>query len=173
MQSIEQSFQTGATFSSPHALTSDAEANELGIRFFGPVVIITDALAYSATEVFCAGAQDHGIATILGVHTTTGGGGGTIVSSGRKDSLLVQLLREEDSPFKALDSDVGMTVAWRRLNRVRKNEGLGIEDFGIRCDEGPHRLTRDDVLKNNVDLKAAAVEIIEEKLKAELKNTNS
>ena len=54
--------------------------NAVGQRYYGPVVLITNALSYSATEFFAAGFQDHDIGTILGTDESTGGGGANVVT---------------------------------------------------------------------------------------------
>ena len=56
--------------SGPLALPGTVQAkiryrNLVGQRYFGPVVLITDARCYSATDIFAAGFADHEIGPIL------------------------------------------------------------------------------------------------------------
>jgi C-terminal processing protease CtpA/Prc len=37
-----------------------------GQKYFGPVILIIDALCYSTTDMFAAGFQDHNIGEVLG-----------------------------------------------------------------------------------------------------------
>ena len=71
--SISESIETGAQYSAAIPLygeDSDEAVNETGQLYHGPVVLITDALCYSATDTFAAGFQDHQIGTVLARTTT-------------------------------------------------------------------------------------------------------
>ena len=72
IESIEQSTRTAATFSRGFPITAPDDANGRGQRYHGPVVLVTDALSYSATDMFAAGFQDHGIGPVIGVGGATG-----------------------------------------------------------------------------------------------------
>ena len=52
--SIGDSVLTGATYSAGFPMTSDERCNGIGQVYYGPVVLITDAL-HSATDIFAAG----------------------------------------------------------------------------------------------------------------------
>jgi hypothetical protein len=52
--------------------------NDIGQRYYGPVVIITDARCYSTTDIFVAGFQDHAIGKVLGADANTGAGGANV-----------------------------------------------------------------------------------------------
>lgn len=54
--------------------------NNIGQIFYGPVVLIIDALTYSAADMFAASFQDHKIGKIIGVDHRTGGGGSNVWS---------------------------------------------------------------------------------------------
>ena len=54
---------------------SDALCNGIGQVYYGPVVLITDALSYSATDIFAAGFQDNDVGKVLGTGGNTGAGG--------------------------------------------------------------------------------------------------
>src|SRR5215207_8506564 len=55
--SLSESVATGSTFSRGFSLTSIYEANNLGQQYHGPVILVTDAISYSATDLFAAGFQ--------------------------------------------------------------------------------------------------------------------
>jgi len=59
--SIEQSVETGAAFSQGFPLLPEDAYNDIGQKYQGPVVLVTDALCYSTTDIFAAGFQDHHI----------------------------------------------------------------------------------------------------------------
>lgn len=54
-ESIKMAVETGAIFSQGFPLTTEEECNSIGQIYTGPVVLITDALCYSATDIFAAG----------------------------------------------------------------------------------------------------------------------
>lgn len=72
LKSIEQSVETGAVFSQGVHITPEDACNNMGQRYYGPVILITDALCYSATDIFAAGFQDNGVGPILGTNWNTG-----------------------------------------------------------------------------------------------------
>ncbi len=73
--SIARAMETGATFSASFPISSEADyCNDLEQVYRGPVVLVTNALSYSAAEFFAAGFQDHRIGTILGVGQCDRGG---------------------------------------------------------------------------------------------------
>ena len=155
-ESLEQATETGATHSAAHPITPAAGANEIGQTYHGPVVLITDARCYSATDIFAAGFADHQIGSILGVDDSTGAGGANVWTHG----LLATLLRlpapaDAESPYRTLPNGANLRTAIRRTLRVGAAAGTPVEDFGIRPD-AIHRMTRNDVLSGNVDLLAAA-----------------
>ena len=82
LPSMEQAVETGATFSAAFPITPEDEANAIGQRYHGPVVLITDARCYSATDIFAAGFQDHMIGPIIGVDDNTGAGGANVWTPG-------------------------------------------------------------------------------------------
>lgn len=158
-KSMRQAVQTGAAFTQGFPITSTAKANEIGQRYFGPVVLITDALCYSTTDIFAAGFQDHEIGTIIGSDNATGAGGANVWSH---DLLLHLLQNNSHSPYKPLPSNADMRVSIRRTIRVGKSNGTVLEDFGVVPDI-LHPMSRDDLLNDNIDLLAMAAQIINEK----------
>jgi C-terminal processing protease CtpA/Prc len=159
IKSIQRSMQTGAPYSASFPYTDPAACNVKDAPHYpGPVIVITDGLTRSAAEVFAAGFQDHG-GKILGVHATTSGAG----SNARKHSAFAKYFRKaKRSPFKQLPGGADFLVAFRRYLRVGPESGNDIEDFGVRCDYR-HRMTRADLLNDNVDLIRRAVEILKDK----------
>ncbi len=145
--SIDQAVETGTDFSQGFPLSSLARCNDIGQKYQGPVVLITDALCYSTTDIFAAGFQDHRIGTILGVDPATGAGGANVWEY----ALISQLAADPVALPVQLPSDASFRFAVRRVTRVGGNAGLPLEDIGVRPDV-EHRLTRRDVLERNVDL---------------------
>ena len=143
--SVNESIESGAQYSSALPLYPEELLNSVGQRYHGPVVLVTDALCYSATDIFAAGFQDHEIGPVLGVDDNTGAGGANVWTHA--------MLREvwPDGPFKALPGRAAFRVSLRRSLRVGKRWGQPVEDFGVIPDE-VHRLTRADLLDGNVDL---------------------
>jgi hypothetical protein len=152
--SMNQAVETGSIYSSAFPLTPEEQANEIGQRYFGPVVLVTDARCYSATDIFAAGFQDHAIGPVLGVDDNTGAGGANVWPH-----HLLRTLRntppDQDSPYAALPKQADMRVSIRRTLRVGALAGTPVEDLGIRPDVR-HELTRRDVLEGNLDLLDAA-----------------
>ena len=153
-RSMEEAVETGSIYSSAFPITPEDGANSIGQRYFGPVVLITDARCYSATDIFSAGFQDHAIGPVLGVDDNTGAGGANVWTHG-----LLKALREVPadpaSPYVPLPKQADMRVSIRRTLRVGALAGTPVEDLGVRPDQR-HELTRRDVLEGNVDLLDAA-----------------
>lgn len=154
--SMEQALLTGSVYSAAVPITPAEFCNAIGQRYFGPVVLITDALCYSATDIFAAGFQDHGIGRILGTDGNTGAGGANVWTHDLL-SLLFRLPSPPDaqSPYRALPNGAEMRVSIRRTLRVGPNAGTPVEDLGVVPDR-VHHMTRKDLLEQNVDLIAAA-----------------
>jgi hypothetical protein len=154
--SLDTSTETGQAFSCAHTITPVDGANAVGQTYHGPVLLITDARVYSATDIFAAGWADHELGPILGVDDNTGAGGANVWTHG----LLTQLLKipapgDPESPYKALPNKANMRVSIRRTLRVGKLSGTPVEDLGVRPTD-QHKLTRADLLEGNVDLLARA-----------------
>ena len=146
-ESMRLATQTGATYSRGFPITPIDKANEIGQIYHGPVVLITDALCYSTTDIFAAGFQDQEIGLVLGVDNNTGAGGANVWDH----RLLRQLADGLESPFKELPSSVGMRVSIRRTLRVGKSYGMELEDLGVVPDV-LYNMTRKDLLEGNLDL---------------------
>jgi hypothetical protein len=154
--SLDLATETGAAYSAAKPITPEDGANAIGQTYYGPVVLVTDARVYSATDIFAAGFADHQIGRILGVDDNTGAGGANVWTHG----LLATLLNEPPppdptSPYEALPNGANLRVAIRRTLRVGELSGTPVEDLGVRPD-ATHKMTRDDLLAGNVDLLDAA-----------------
>jgi C-terminal processing protease CtpA/Prc len=125
----------------------------VGQLYHGPVVLITDALCYSATDIFTAGFQDHQIGPVLGVDDNTGAGGANVWE------LSDFLLAWPGCPFEPLPGGARLRVALRRSLRVGNRSGQPLEDLGVIPDQR-HRLTRRDLLAGNTDLMERAGELL-------------
>ena len=141
--SVAQAVETGAEYSQGLPLLPLEAYNDIGHKYQGPVVVITDALCYSTTDIFAAGFQDNMIGPILGIDENTGAGGANVWEY----PLIAQLLRRSDH----LPGKASLRFAVRRVTRIGKAAGLPLEDLGVVPDE-LHEFTRADVLERNVDL---------------------
>jgi hypothetical protein len=156
LPSIGESVLTGATYSAGFPLTLEPLCNGIGQVYYGPVVLITDALSYSATDIFAAGFQDNRIGYVLGTSGNTGAGGANFWSL---DDLLRAQKKDPKSPFKTLPKGAEMIVAMRRSIRVGVCAGSPLEEFGVGPDK-LHLMTRRDILEDNCDLMATAARLI-------------
>jgi hypothetical protein len=151
--SIAQALQTGAVFSAGFPISDPEACNAIGQKYFGPVVLITDALCYSTTDIFAAGFQDHGIGTVLGTDGNTGAGGANVWEHRYFVSDILP-----DSGYEELPNGAGMRISVRRTLRVGRHAGAPVEDLGV-TPQVRYFLTRNDVLNDNQDLirKAASL----------------
>jgi hypothetical protein len=156
LRSIGESVLTGATYSAGFPLTLGTLCNGVGQVYYGPVVLITDALSYSATDIFAAGFQDNEVGPVLGTAGNTGAGGANFWSL---DDLRRAQKQDPRSPFKKLPKGAEMIVAVRRSIRVGLRAGSPLEEFGVAPDV-LHLMTRRDLLEDNVDLLARAARLI-------------
>jgi cytosine/adenosine deaminase-related metal-dependent hydrolase len=158
--SIAQAVETGAAYSRSFPITPEAACNAIGQRYYGPVVLITDALCYSATDIFAAGFQDHDIGPILGIHENTGAGGANVWTHHLLQWLTIDPETGENTgPFQPLPGGAGLRVAVRGMLRVAGRAGVPLEDLGVRPDHW-HQLTRNDLLHGNEDLIQAAAQLL-------------
>jgi hypothetical protein len=159
LPSIRDSVMTGATYSAGFPLTLGALCNGIGQVYYGPVVLITDALSYSSSDIFAAGFQDNEIGPVLGTSGNTGAGGANFWSL---DDLRRAQESDPASPFKELPNGAQLIVAMRRSVRVGLRAGSPLEEFGVEPDVG-HFMTKRDLLNDNVDLLARAARLIRQR----------
>jgi hypothetical protein len=153
-RSLSRSELTGEEFSSALPLRAryEASCNEIGQRYYGPVVLVVDALSYSTTDVFAAGFQDNGVGrTIIGTDGCTGAGGGNPWSV---DAIEWQAEADWERP-----AGVSFDIAVRRSLRVGDQTGVPLEGIGVTPDR-VHELTERDVMGKNEDLIDEAIGIL-------------
>jgi hypothetical protein len=76
-QSIGEAFATGEFYTQGFPIEGgDEDANRIGQKYFGPVVLITDALAYSTADMFAAGFIDHNIGRVVCIDKNMAAAGG-------------------------------------------------------------------------------------------------
>jgi Peptidase family S41 len=153
--SIAQWVETGAEYSQGFPLLPLSRYNDIGQKYQGPVVLITDALCYSTTDIFAAGFQDHKIGIVLGADETTGAGGANVWDY----SYIAELLEDRKHFPQPRPGSASLRFAVRRVTRVGQNSGVLLEDFGVEVDE-IHTMTPRDLLHCNVDLIDHAGEIL-------------
>jgi C-terminal processing protease CtpA/Prc len=157
---IGQGLESGADFSQGFPVTNLTECNEIGQVYQGPVVLITDALCYSTTDMFAAGFQDHHIGTILGCHDRTGAGGANVWEYNE----LQKATEKSENPFPNLPGKASMRVAARSCARVGRQAGRPIEDYGVEADKR-YFMTKNDVVGHNADLIATAAKMLKSRPK--------
>jgi C-terminal processing protease CtpA/Prc len=155
-KSISEAVITSASYSDGFPLTHEEDCNSRGQMYYGPVVLITDALCYSATDIFTAGFQDNNIGKVLGTSGNTGAGGAEVVSH---DDLTGWMRKVSKSPFKRLPKGAGMSVAIRRSLRVGERAGRPLEELGV-APNLRHYMTKDDLRYENRDLISQAVSML-------------
>jgi hypothetical protein len=144
-RSWRDAFRTGEEYSRGHPLTSCEQANGTGRRYFGPVVVLVDALTYSSAEMFAAGIQDHGIGVVAGAAGRTGGGGGSPWSQ----QMIFQYSRCQG--MRPLQDAPSFRVASRRSRRVGKRWGSLLEGAGVTADV-VYPITMNDFLDESREL---------------------
>jgi hypothetical protein len=144
--SLEAAVRNGELYSQPIPITEPADCNAIGQMYGGPVVLVGDSTTYSAGDLFSAGFVDNGIGPFLCVGEATGAGGANVWDYAELKSALA------GSPLElpALPDGIGLSFSFRRATRAGPNEGVPIEDIGIRGT--PYAMTRDDLLAGNRDL---------------------
>jgi hypothetical protein len=154
----DSGFSVGAPLTDLGAVENQAAGYD------GPIVLIVNALCYSATDVFAAGFWDNGIGEVLGTDENTGAGGANVFTHEALRRLFAQAPPDSpQSPFCELPKGTGFRVALRRSLRVGAKAGAELEDLGIAPIEHSHTMTRDDILCGNKDLIAAAAVILKNK----------
>lgn len=154
-RSADLAVTTGEPFTQGFPVESPSLTNGVGRKYAGPVVLVTSALCYSATDILAAGFKDNQIGKILGIDDNTGAGGANVWTHG----LLSNLHPGAESPFEPLPNGASMRVSIRRTLRVGESHGLPLEDLGVVPDER-HQLTLDDLLHDNRDLIEKAAQIL-------------
>ncbi len=158
-KSIKEMRQTGAVYSLEHPITPPRSMIKFRAKKSLKLVLITDALCYSATDIFASGFHDHKLGKIIGIHENTGAGGANVWTH----TLLNILTSQTDGRsnyFRPLPYGANFRVAVRRTLRVGPNAGIPLEGLGVKPDFR-HFMTKDDLLKGNKDLIARACEVLD------------
>lgn len=148
--------QTGADYTLGFPITSPKELAKYRSKEKKDLVLIVDALCYSAADIFAAGFQDHRLGKVIGAHENTGAGGANVWTH----SILHELTTtqaQQSAFFSNLPYGANFRVAIRRTLRVGPNENVPIEDLGIKPDE-VIRYTKKDLLMNNEDFIDKAIQ---------------
>jgi len=150
-QSLEKLTMTGEQYSLAYPISEEKKIRTIRQQFKGPVVLIVDALCYSATDIFASGFKDHELGRVLGTSDNIGAGGANVW---RYQDLL-QLTLDEGSNksdfFEPLPLGASFRVSIRRILKEKKDRGLVLEDLGLVPDER-HFMTKKDLLEGNADL---------------------
>ena len=141
---IAEGLKTGDVYSAALPKTDVGQCNSIGQKYFSPVVLISDALTYSAADMFAAGFQDHNIGQVLGTDWRTGAGGSNVWR-------YTTQFRSLGPPYGELPQGTEFKISVRRSLRVGSNAGSVLEDFGVKA-HVRHATTRADVLNGDVDL---------------------
>jgi hypothetical protein len=152
---VERAAARGEFYSEWRSLTSMEEANSIGQRYQGPVVLLVDALTFSSAEMFAAGFQDHGVGDVLGTAPRTGGGG----ASAWSQATIFRL--SEMEALRPLPHAPRFRVAVRRCQRVRAMSGQLLEGVGVTPD-ALHLPTRTDLFNEDADLFERVAKILAE-----------
>jgi hypothetical protein len=139
---IDNARTTRNRYTGTAPITDDLSANYVSQAYFGPVAVLTNSGCFSTCDMFTAGMQDNGLATIWSEDVRTGGGGANVVNY----SIFSELLpSDQQGPFLALPGGQDMRVAWRDAIRAGLHQGQILEDYGVTADRSAG-LSLDDVL---------------------------
>ncbi|NND08322.1 MAG: amidohydrolase family protein, partial [Saprospiraceae bacterium] len=141
---------TGAKFSVAYPITPVKKMKKYAPKSDYNCVLITDALSYSASDIFASGFKDNKLGKILGVDSNTGAGGANVWSLSSMYQLTKNELGQSDF-FNILPYGADIHVAVRRMIRTGDSRGIPLEDLGVVPDE-IHLMTKKDLLQGNNDL---------------------
>jgi len=133
----------------------ESDYNTVGQRYYGPVVLVVDALSYSTSDIFAAGFQDHEIGTILGTSGNMGAGG----ANNWYYEEIESYNPGPGSPAGPLPKGVDLSIATRQSHRVRKQWGMPVEERGL-MPQQVHLMTQRDVRDHNYDLLKQAADLV-------------
>lgn len=146
-ESLRKSKSTGELYSLGAPISKFVKSPHAQKVFSKKMLLITDALCYSAADIFAAGFKDLRIGKILGINGNTGAGGANVWNH----EVIRKLYNHNRSPeqfFPSLPDGADLTCAVRRT--LREN-GTPLEDFGV-IPDFQHRMTKVDLLDGNRDL---------------------
>ncbi|KAJ8325460.1 hypothetical protein O5D80_006400 [Batrachochytrium dendrobatidis] len=127
----------GSKYSIDHDRTSYNQSNLYGQAYLKPVGIFTDAICYSACDLFSASFQSSETGYVFGEDGTTGGGGADMFSLD-PELLLFNPIDFKPMPYyqELFDETTGrsyanvLTVGFRQIVRGGKQKGQLVEDIG-------------------------------------------
>jgi len=122
--------------------------NAIGQIYQGPVVLLVDALTYSAADIFAGGFSDNRIGKVISPDASTGGGGASVWPH----SDIVACLPAGALKLQSLPHGTDMSLAMMRSSRVGSMLGQPIEDVGVRPDIVYPRSLRDLLAGDSGDL---------------------
>lgn len=149
--SLDAAVRNGELYAQPLPITDPEQCNAIGQQYGGPVVLVADATTYSSGDLFSAGFVDNAIGPFFCVGSATGAGGANVWEYGE----LRKALAGSSAELPTLPDGIDMTFAFRRATRARGNDGVPIEDVGIRGT--PYAMTENDLLHDNQDLIATCI----------------
>jgi C-terminal processing protease CtpA/Prc len=142
---IDNARATRNRYSGTAPLTDDLSANYVSQAYFSPVAVLTNSGCFSTCDMFTAGMQDNGLATIWSEDVRTGGGGANVWNYSFFSEILPS---DQQGPFLALPGGQDMRVAWRDAIRAGLHQGQVLEDYGVTADRSAG-LSLNDVLNND------------------------
>ncbi len=145
---IDQAITAGEPLSGFAKLTSVSSANSLGQSYLKPVIILTDSACFSTCDMFTAGMQDNGIATVIATDGQTGGGGANVITYSDFEKSYPQGV---ENPYLPLPGGQDMRTAWRRSIRIGKNQGVVLENAGAIADQTV-KMTVNDLISPDSEL---------------------
>ncbi|GAA1408500.1 S41 family peptidase [Oerskovia paurometabola] len=146
--SLQDAVSTGEQYAQPLPLTDPAWCNDRGRVYPGPAVAVVDPNTYSSGDLFAAGWVDNDVGPLVAVGQATGGGGANVWTL----SQVRDALTGTERALPPMPAGTSLTVAVRRTIRSGRGDGIPVEDLGIAG--VPYDMTRDDLLRGNVDLQA-------------------
>ncbi|MBD7949296.1 S41 family peptidase [Oerskovia rustica] len=146
--SLQDAVSTGEQYAQPLPLTDPAWCNDRGRVYPGPAVAVVDPNTYSSGDLFAAGWVDNDVGPLVAVGQATGGGGANVWTL----SQVRDALAGTERALPPMPAGTSLTVAVRRTIRSGRGDGIPVEDLGIAG--VPYDMTRDDLLRDNVDLQA-------------------
>lgn len=152
---VSPSVDVGSQYSRVATLTAAEDANDIGRKYAGPVVLLTNGVTYSSGDIFAASFQDHEIGKVIGVDPMTGGGGANLWSHAE-----IVRYAGANAAVQPLRGGIVMHYGVRRCTRVGVNQGLPLEEAGVKADIS-YRPTLRDLLELDHDLLHFAADILQ------------
>lgn len=146
--SLQDAVSTGEQYAQPLPLTDPAWCNDRDRAYPGPAVAVVDPTTYSSGDLFAAGWVDNDVGPLVAVGQATGGGGANVWTQ----TQVRDALAGTERALAPMPAGTSLRVAVRRAIRSGRGDGIPVEDLGIAGI--PYDMTRDDLLRDNVDLQA-------------------